>query len=878
MGRSRLISLLAAGALATLAFATPASAYTPGTSSDFFGVNAAYLRNFVSPSQSASLNGLTTSMGQQGISWARITLDQSVEERTKGTFDWYVPDTMIASLARHGVRAEGSFVGTASWAADSGDVAACGHLAAPSDVSGWSQWVRAATSRYGPNGTFWSAHPELTKLPIKTWEIGNEVNSGIFWCPAADPEGYAAILSASAGAIRAVDSTSQVMVGGLAPRFGWQTDTDLDVPTFLSRMLAASPSLATSISAVAIHPYAATGSDALATIQKFRRALRTAGLPNTPMVANEIGWYTQGQAGPLLTTDANRATQISTVANQFWRTDRGVQGMAPYSWITLQQDPSNSEDWYGLADPTTGAPNAGGLAYGQQIKLALGQSTSPPPTDTLNICGPKSVTVQKTGSGSITSAAPGIDCGSTCTASFDDDSQVTLTATPSAGYLFGGWSGCDSVSGNECTVTANEDRSVSANFIGLPVVSVQKSGSGSVTSGLPGIDCGAVCSASFPFTTQLVLTATPASGYAFRGWTGCSGVNGALCWIAALQGDQSITANFVAQRTLTAQKTGSGTITSSPAGINCGTTCSTTVDDGSQITLIATAASGSVFRGWSGCTSTSGSQCTVTMGSDKTVSASFVQQRTLTAQRSGAGTIASSPEGISCGSACSTVIDDGTQVTLTGTPMPGYALRSWSGCDSSNGDECTVTMSADRTATATFVPVRSLTVQKSGSGSVSSSPTGIDCGATCAATFDYVAQVTLTATPATGYSFGSWTGCTSVSGDQCTVSMSADTTVQAEFVPVSEPKSESTAAPPDTRITTFKVAKRGRGISYKYDATNGTGRLTFSCRIDKRPFGPCFGLSGYATPGRHTFQVVATDELGRTDPSPATRSFRIRRR
>ena len=1095
--------VLALSAMATLAMPSPASAYAPGTSSDFFGVNGAFLRNFTSSDKAASLEGLATSMGQQGISWTRLTFDQSVEERTRGTFNWHVPDTMVAALARHGVRGMGSFVGTAGWDADPSSVSNCGARAAPSDLTGWSQWVSAAAKRYGSNGTFWAAHPELTKLPIRTWEIGNEVNSGIYWCPAANPEQYAAVYGASATAIKSADSASQVIVAGLAPRFGWQTATDLDVPAFLSRMTAADPSLAGSIPAVAIHPYAATAADALNVVAQFRRAMRAAGMPNTPMLVDEIGWYTQGASGPLLTTQAGRATQLAAVADQFWRTDCGIQGVAPYSWITMQQDPSNSEDWYGLADPTTGLPNEGGLAYGQGIRTALGRGLSPPSQGTLRVCGPKALSVQKSGSGTVSSDPAGIDCGATCAASFDDASQVTLTATPDPGYRFAswsgcgstsgdqctvsmtqdrtatanfvaqrtltaqrvgsgtitgpagiscgsscsavvddgtqvtlnasadpgfafrGWSGCDSVSGNQCTVVVNSDESVSANFVarrtltaqrsGAGVITspaagitcgstctavvddgtqvnltatplsgyafrswsgcdsvsgdqctvamgsdetvtatfvpqrsltAQQSGSGTITSSTTGIDCGSVCTASFDYLSQVVLTATPASGYGFRSWSGCTSVSGNQCTVS-MSADTTVVASYVQQRTLTAQKSGSGTISSSPAGIACGSTCTTGVEDARQFTLTASPAPGYAFRGWSGCDSVSGSLCAVTMSSDKTVSASFVAQRALNVQRSGAGTITGGP-GINCGSNCGAVIDDGTQVTLTAAPSPGYALRGWSGCDSVSGNQCTVGMNADRTVSATFTPQRSLTAQMSGSGTITSSTAGIDCGSVCTASFDYLSQVVLTADPAPGFAFRGWSGCTSVSGNQCTVSMSADTAVTATFTQqrtltaqksgsgtvISAPagidcgsdcsqvlddgtavtlsatpapgyrlagwsgchatsgstckvrmNADSTVTadiqpigPPDTWISGAKFTKRRKAVTLSFAGAQGTGALTYSCRIDNQPFAPCSVQRTYSTRGRHVFQVAATDELGRTDPTPASRTFTIRRR
>src|SRR5437879_5776573 len=76
------------------------------------------------------------------------------------------------------------------------------------------------------------------------------------------------------------------------------------------------------------------------------------------------------------------------------------------------------------------------------------------------------LTVNKagTGSGSVTSSPPGIDCGATCSATYTSGTVVTLTATPASGTTFTGWSGCDTVSGTTCTVTMSVARSVTATF------------------------------------------------------------------------------------------------------------------------------------------------------------------------------------------------------------------------------------------------------------------------------------------------------------------------------------------------------------------------------------------------------------------------------
>jgi List-Bact-rpt repeat protein len=72
------------------------------------------------------------------------------------------------------------------------------------------------------------------------------------------------------------------------------------------------------------------------------------------------------------------------------------------------------------------------------------------------------------GNGTVTSSPAGINCGIACSASYHAGPVVTLTATPATGSLFTGWSGCDLVSGNTCTVTMSAARSVNADFTGAP--------------------------------------------------------------------------------------------------------------------------------------------------------------------------------------------------------------------------------------------------------------------------------------------------------------------------------------------------------------------------------------------------------------------------
>jgi hypothetical protein len=163
----------------------------------------------------------------------------------------------------------------------------------------------------------------------------------------------------------------------------------------------------------------------------------------------------------------------------------------------------------------------------------------------------------------------------------------------------------------------------------------------------------------------------------------------------------------VIQKSLAVTKkgTGTGTVTSSPAGINCGPDCKENYNYGTVVTLTATPTSpGNVFAGWSG-TSADCNDGKVTMTADMTCTATFnkdVKSLAVTKKGTGTGTVTSSPAGINCGPDCKEKYNYGTVVTLTATPTsPGSVFAGWSGT-SADCNDGKVTMTADMTCTAEF--------------------------------------------------------------------------------------------------------------------------------------------------------------------------------
>jgi len=239
------------------------------------------------------------------------------------------------------------------------------------------------------------------------------------------------------------------------------------------------------------------------------------------------------------------------------------------------------------------------------------------------------VTKSGTGSGTVTSSPSGIDCGSDCSESYNQGTSVTLTATAASGSAFTGWSGGGCSGTGSCSVTMNSNTTVTAAFTQQQqyTLTVTKSGAGSgtVTSSPSGIDCGSDCSESYNQGTSVTLTATPASGSTFGGWSGgCSGTG--TCTVT-MNAAKSVTATFNIQGayTLTVVKsgTGTGTVTSSPAGINCGDDCSETYSKVLKVKLTAKADASSTFTGWSGGGCSGTKTCTVTVDGSATVTADF---------------------------------------------------------------------------------------------------------------------------------------------------------------------------------------------------------------------------------------------------------------
>jgi hypothetical protein len=240
-----------------------------------------------------------------------------------------------------------------------------------------------------------------------------------------------------------------------------------------------------------------------------------------------------------------------------------------------------------------------------------------------------------------------------------------------------------------------------ANTDGL-LVTLAGTGGGTVTSSPAGITCPGVgtCSASFTHPTTVTLTATPNANSTFTSWSG-AGCSGTGTCAVTLTNNQAVTATFTAvSATVSVTIVGTGTVTSSPAGISCPGTCTGSFNLGTQVTLTATPGTNFLFSGWSGAC-TGASTCVLTVNSNQAVTASFVEP-TLSVNVIGSGTVTSAPTGINCSKGtCTAAFPAGTKVTLTPKAASNFAFIAWTG-GCTGAAACTITMNSNQAVTATF--------------------------------------------------------------------------------------------------------------------------------------------------------------------------------
>ncbi len=327
---------------------------------------------------------------------------------------------------------------------------------------------------------------------------------------------------------------------------------------------------------------------------------------------------------------------------------------------------------------------------------------------------------------------------------------ATLTATPSTGYVFAGWTGYASGTANPLSVLIDSDKTIGATFSRQYILTPTPPANGMIS--------GIATGGGYLAGSAATLTATPSTGYVFTGWTGdADGTANPLSVL--MDANKTIGATFSRQYTLTPTPSVNGTITGIATGGG--------YLAGSTATLTATPSTGYVFTGWTGDTSGTANPLSVLIDSNKTIGATFSRQYTLTPTPLANGTIS----GIATGGGYLA----GSTATLTATPNSGYVFTGWTGDAGGTANPLSVLIDSNKTIGATFSRQYTLTSTPLANGTISGIATGggYPAGSTA----------TLTATPNTGYVFTGWTGDASGLANPQSVLIGSDKMIGATFEP-----------------------------------------------------------------------------------------------
>jgi uncharacterized repeat protein (TIGR02543 family) len=307
-----------------------------------------------------------------------------------------------------------------------------------------------------------------------------------------------------------------------------------------------------------------------------------------------------------------------------------------------------------------------------------------------------SLTVRVNGGGEVTrSPAEG---------PYAEGAEVSLTASPDPGWVFDGWSGDLTGFRAQETIVMDWEKTVTASFRfpSSPPPSNPDPVQYSLTVTVSGEGDVSPNGGVFASGSEVSLMATPAAGWEFAGWSG--DLSGAVSPASlTMSGNRAVTATFApAQYALTLQTDGEGQASASPAQAE--------YDSGAEVTLTAEPADGWEFAGWTGGVTGTDNPVTVTMDADQTVTATFQAiQYALTLETVGQGQVTPSPN--------LAAYDPGAQVELIAEPAEGWTFVGWSGDAGGTDNPTSLTMDADRAATATFEElVRTLSGQVTARG------------------------------------------------------------------------------------------------------------------------------------------------------------------
>jgi hypothetical protein len=317
---------------------------------EFYGVNAQAVFDLAPAEQQANLSAMRDgglSVVRRDALWGRVEPGAPDPQTGAHTYQWDSTDAMVGALAQHGLRWYPILDYTAPWA----ESIPGNQFSPPARDEDFAAFAGALAHRYGVGGDFWREHPELTAVPVTSYEVWNEENSYQFWQPqAGGAERYADLYMATRATLKSVDPRARVVIGGMVTG---------NVGAFVRRMYRHRPDLVGNVDAVGFHPYFVAVQDVLDSISGLRDILKSLRAGHVPIDVTEVGWIANSPA-----EDANRGALLSSLAQRLPAAGLGVAHLIPHTWVAGDTNPYDQWGIYNV----DGTPKVTGAAYTRAIQ------------------------------------------------------------------------------------------------------------------------------------------------------------------------------------------------------------------------------------------------------------------------------------------------------------------------------------------------------------------------------------------------------------------------------------------------------------------------------------------------------------------------------
>lgn len=338
----RVLSLLAA-----LLVLVPAAAQARTVPPGFFGVMA---DGVLMTRDDASFAHELALMRANGVESIRpVVYWADMQPERGGPVITVSLDRLIGEAARNGISVLPVVLRAPAWArVEPGNFAS-----PPRDPEDFAAFMRSLIARYGPQGSYWTEHPEIPKRPQRDWQVWNEPNLNRYWSsPQPFPRAFARMMRVVYPAIKRADPGARVVLAGFG-NDSWNALRRAYRGGLTGRLY----------DVFGVHPFSGRVANVLKIVRLNRRELTRHGDAGKPMVISEITWPSaRGTPATVTTgfetTEAGQARNLTAAYRAFMANRRRWNLIGAYwsTWLTADAGSTNSFDWSGLrkldpADP-----------------------------------------------------------------------------------------------------------------------------------------------------------------------------------------------------------------------------------------------------------------------------------------------------------------------------------------------------------------------------------------------------------------------------------------------------------------------------------------------------------------------------------------------